>query len=259
MNLIDTHCHIDVHVFDSDREQVLRRAQKNGVSHLVVPAIVASGWDRLIQLCQHDARLLPALGLHPVFTDQHSTTDIEQLGEVVRQHQPVAIGEIGLDFYIDRADRNRQQEILEAQLEVARQFDLPVILHVRKAHDQVLSTLKRFNVRGGTAHAFNGSMQQAQQYIDLGFKLGFGGMVTYERSSKLHKLARELPADSLVMETDAPDMAGVAHHGTRNSPEYLPEYLRALAQVRNVDPVQLARQTTDNAMSVFRLKDLPQS
>jgi TatD DNase family protein len=259
MKLIDTHCHIDVQAFDKDRDQVLRHARESGVTRLIVPAITAAGWNSLLALCANDAGLYPALGLHPVFTDQHHTTDVEQLGEAVQLQRPVAIGEIGLDFYIDAADRERQQQLLEAQLDIARQFDLPVILHVRKAHEQILSTLKRIPVRGGTAHAFNGSLQQAQQYIDMGFKLGFGGMLTYERSSKLRKLARELPADSLVMETDAPDMAGAGHHGTRNSPEYLPEYLHTLARIRDVDPQQLAQQTTENAMAVFGLNELPQS
>ena len=257
MKLIDTHCHIDVPAFDADRGQVLHRAREKGVAQLIVPAITASGWNSLLALCRDDSSLIPALGLHPVFTDQHSAADIGQLAEVVQRHRPAAIGEIGLDFYIDGADRERQQQIFEAQLDVARQFDLPVVLHVRKAHDQVLATLKRIPVRGGTAHAFNGSLQQAQQYIDRGFKLGFGGMLTYERSTKLHKLARELPADCLVMETDAPDMAGAAHHGSRNSPEYLPEYLHTLARIRDTDPGHLAQQTTENAMSVFGLNELP--
>jgi TatD DNase family protein len=154
---------------------------------------------------------------------------------------------------VTELDRQRQQRLFEAQLQVARDANLPVILHVRKAHDQVLATLKRLRVRGGIAHAFNGSLQQAQQYIDLGFKLGFGGMLTYERSNKLRALARELPLEALVLETDAPDLTVAAHHGERNSPEYLPDCLRALAEVRNADPEEVAHATSRNAEQVLNL------
>ena len=146
-------------------------------------------------------------------------------------------------------------EIFEAQLSIAREAELPVLLHVRKAHDQVLAALRRIRVPGGIAHAFNGSLQQAQQYLDLGFKLGFGGTLTYERSKKIRQLAHDLPLDAIVLETDAPDMVVSQHRGERNSPEYLPEILAALVEVREEDASGLAKQTTLNACEVLGIQE----
>ena len=257
MELIDTHCHIDVEDFDNDRDAVLARSRQAGVKRIVVPAVLASGWDHLLDLCRREDGLYPALGLHPVFVDRHSDADVAALAERVAHERPLAIGEIGLDFFVEAADRQRQQALFEAQLCVARDAGLPVVLHVRKAHDQVLATLKRIRVAGGIAHAYNGSLQQAQQYIDLGFKLGFGGMLTYERSNKLRKLARELPLEAMVLETDAPDLTVASHRGERNSPEYLPECLQALAEVRGEDAEAVARATTHNAEHALALAERP--
>lgn len=253
MELIDTHCHIDVEEFAADRAAVLARSRQAGVTRLVVPAVMAGGWRHLLDLCRREPGLLPALGLHPVYLDRHRDADVEALADWVAREQPVAVGEIGLDYFVTGLDRKRQQFLFEAQLGIARDADLPVILHVRKAHDQVLATLKRSRVRGGIAHAFNGSLQQAQQYIDLGFKLGFGGMLTYARSNKLRALARALPLEALVLETDAPDMTVAAHHGERNSPEYLPDCLQALAEVRDADPEAIALATSRNAERALNL------
>ncbi|MBI5040922.1 MAG: TatD family hydrolase [Gammaproteobacteria bacterium] len=253
MNLIDTHCHIDVEDFAADRGEVLARCRQMGVTRLIVPAVLARTWQPLLDLCHREPGLLPALGLHPVYLDEHTDADIDALAVWVARERPVAVGEIGLDYFVGDLDRARQQRLFEAQLTVARDAGLPVLLHVRKAHDQVLMILKRITVGGGIAHAFNGSLQQAQQYLDLGFKLGFGGMLTYERSTKLRSLARSLPLDALVLETDAPDMTVAAHHGERNSPEYLPDCLRALADARDEDPLMLAAATTQNAERVLKL------
>ncbi len=253
MELFDTHCHLDVPEFDDDREQILARCRASGIAHIVVPAITAGGWERLLQLCRNQAGLYPALGLHPVFIEQHRQADLLQLEQKLANEKPLALGEIGLDFFLSGLDRERQQRYFEAQLTIARQADLPVLLHVRKAHDQVLSCLRRITVPGGIAHAFNGSLEQAKQYLDLGFKLGFGGTLTYARSAKIRKLAQQLPAAAIVLETDAPDMVVASHRGERNSPEYLTDILSALAEVRQEDPVKLAAQTTRNASEVLRL------
>ncbi|UCC55199.1 MAG: TatD family hydrolase, partial [Gammaproteobacteria bacterium] len=186
---------------------------------------------------------------------KHSDADLALLEARLARQRPVAVGEIGLDFYRKDPDRVRQQALFEAQLVMARDAGLPVILHVRKAHDQVLATLKRIRVRGGTAHAFNGSLQQAQRYIELGFKLGFGGMLTYDRSAKLRALAQTLPAEAIVLETDAPDMVVAQHRGERNSPEYLPDCLVALATVRDEPLAAVAARTTENAREVFGITD----
>lgn len=251
---MDTHCHIDVEAFDSDRSQVLRRARARGVRRILVPAIDAAHWQGLMQLCTQEQGLFPALGLHPVLLARHRADDIQALEKAVGEYRPTAVGEIGLDFFIPDLDRDKQQKLFEAQLEVAGNAGLPVILHVRKAHDQVLATLRRIPVKGGIAHAFNGSLQQAQQYIDLGFKLGFGGMLTYPRSSKIRRLASQLPLTALVLETDAPDMVVSVHHGERNSPEYLTDCLYSLAEVRDEEPDTLAEQTTRNACAVLSLE-----
>ena len=254
MEIFDTHCHIDVEEFDTDREPVIAHARDLGVTRMLVPAVAAAGWDHLIQVCDRHAGLYPALGLHPVYHAVHRDADLERLDERVARDRPIAIGEIGLDFFIDAPNPEEQIRFFEAQLRIAQGHDLPVVLHVRKAHDQVLQCLKKVPVRGGTSHAFNGSLQQAQQYMEMGFKLGFGGMLTYERSSKIRRLAQELPLESIVLETDAPDMTVASHHGQRNSPEYLPECLAALAEVRQMPIEEVAAITTENALQVLGLE-----
>jgi TatD DNase family protein len=255
MELIDTHCHIDVEDFDEDREAVLAHCREAGITRMIVPAVMANTWDHLATICAKSAGLYPAYGLHPVYTDHHSDSDLLGLEKRLRDSRPVGVGEIGLDFYykkdLSEEDRNKQLTLFDAQLGLAQENNLPVVLHVRKAHDAVLMALRRTPVVGGICHAFNGSLEQAHRYIDMGFKLGFGGMLTYERSHKLHRLARELPIDSLVLETDAPDMTVASHHGERNSPEYLPECLAALAETRGKSMEYIAEHTTKNAKSIF--------
>jgi len=253
MRLVDTHCHLDVAEFDADRAEVLARARDAGVTHIVVPAVAAAGWDGLLALCREESGLYPALGIHPLHVDSHAEADLREMSRLIAEERPVAIGEIGLDYYVADIDRERQQRFFGAQLVIARDAGLPVLLHVRKAHDVVLATLRRLGVSGGIAHAFNGSLEQARQYLDLGFRLGFGGMLTYERSTRLRRLARELPIEAIVLETDAPDMTVASHRGGRNSPEYLPECLAALAGVRGEDPLYVAERTTRNACEVLRL------
>jgi TatD DNase family protein len=253
MELFDTHCHLDVAEFDPDRGQVLQRARRAGVRGFIIPGIGADGWPKLLELCGREADCHPALGLHPVYLSRHTPHDVQELERLLNLQRPVAVGEIGLDYFVRELARERQQDLLEQQLALAAQFALPVLLHVRKAHDQMLSTLQRIRVSGGIAHAFNGSLQQAHKYLDLGFKLGFGGMLTFERSRKLRDLARKLPREALVLETDAPDLTVAAHRGERNSPEYLPHCLAALAEVRNEAPDLVADYTSHNAKSTLDL------
>jgi TatD DNase family protein len=253
MYLIDTHCHLDVAEFDEDRAQVIERARAAGVAEFVVPGIYRDEWPALTALCRPDPGLHCALGLHPVYLARHRDRHIEELHEWVKRERPVAIGEIGLDHYVPDLDRSRQLTLFERQLEVAEDAGLPVLLHIRKAYDTVLKALRRRRVAGGICHAFNGSLQQAEQFMKLDFKFGFGGMLTYERSSKLRRLASELPVEAIVLETDAPDLTVASHRFTRNSPEYLPEVLQALAQARNADPAELARITTANARATLGL------
>jgi TatD DNase family protein len=251
MNIVDTHCHIDLPVFDIDRADLLKRCQMAGISRIVVPGVMAKTWQHLRQVCDTSPVLYPCFGLHPYYLTEHVTADIDALAQQIDQHHPIAIGEIGLDFYVQGLDHKRQQSLFDAQLAVAASASLPVLLHVRKSHDAVLASLRKSRVKGGICHAFNGSLQQADRYIELGFKLGFGGMLTYERSHKLQRLARELPVEAIVLETDAPDMTVASHQGQRNSPEYLPECLQALADARGEDINILAEQTTTNAEEIL--------
>jgi len=258
MNIIDTHCHLDVTDFDLDRDGVLEHCRVLGISKIIVPAIESKTWSGLIKLCQSNTGLYPALGLHPVFINQHHADDIQELEKLLEMVKPIAIGEIGLDFYLKELDQQQQLELFEIQLNIAKTHNLPVILHVRKAHDQVLQLLKKVKVKGGFCHAFNGSMQHAQHYMELGFKLGFGGTLTYENSTRIHRLAKELPLESIVLETDAPDMVVESHRGERNSPEYIIESLNALAHLRNEAASVIAMQTTKNADDVMKFSDYDQ-
>ena len=254
MELIDTHCHIDVAEFDADRDQVLARARAAGVCAQVVPAVDQAGWDGLLALCRRERDLLPALGLHPVYLERHRPEHLDELQRRLAEERPLAVGEIGLDYFVAGLDRAAQQALFEAQLRLAAAAGLPVLLHVRKAHDPVLATLRRLRFPcGGIAHAFSGSRQQADQYLDLGFRLGFGGSVTYDRALRIRALARELPLTAIVLETDAPDIVTAAHRGERNSPEYLPEVLAVLAELRDEDAATIAARTSANARAVLRM------
>lgn len=254
MTLVDTHCHLDVEAFDADRAEVLAEAHAAGVASIVVPGIDADGWDKLLRLCASDAGLYPALGLHPLYLHRHREGDLAALEQQLAETQVVAIGEIGLDFHAKEPDHDRQLALCRAQLAIAQGAQRPVLLHVRKAHEEMLRLLAETPVVGGTAHAFNGSLQQAQRYIDLGFCIGFGGMLTFERSRRLRHLAAELPLEAIVLETDAPDLTVASHQYQRNSPAYLPEVLQALAAVRDTEPAQIAEQTTANACRLLGLQ-----
>lgn len=251
--IFDSHCHLDFPEFDADRDQVIRRARAAGVVGFVVPGTTRARWDGLLGLTDRYPDLYPALGLHPWFMDEHTDANLEQLRHMASSHRPVAIGEIGLDFQLPEYDTDAQVKLLEAQLRIAAELDLPVILHVRKAHNAVLQALHDIKVPGGICHAFNGSMQQAELYMKLGFFFGFGGMLTYPNARRLHNLALELPLDHIVLETDAPSMAGANHRGERNSPEYLPEVLEKLAEIREENPSVIAEVTTGNSIRLFGL------
>jgi TatD DNase family protein len=251
MKLIDSHCHLDFEAFDHDRDEVLQHCQQLGVTDIIVPGVTAETWDRLITVCQHTEKLHPALGLHPMFMAEHKTEHLALLSDYVENYKPIAIGEIGLDFYLDDHDKQSRLDLFEAQLIIARDANLPVILHVRKAHDQTLSLLKKYQITKGIVHAFSGSQQQAQLYIKQGFLLGIGGALTYDRAIKLRGLFTTLPISSVVLETDSPDMPLANMGSNRNSPENIPKILKTLAKLRNETPEYLASETTHNVSSLF--------
>lgn len=258
--LIDTHCHLDAAEYDVDRDAVAQRARQAGVA-IIAPSVMAANFQSTVD-CRRYAGVEIALGLHPMYVHVHREEHLMALEEMIVQHQPVAIGEIGLDHFQSRIDRPgvheedlvRQELFFVEQLKLARKYDLPVLLHIRRANDQVLKNLRRIQVPGGIAHAFNGAMQQAQEYLKLGFKLGFGGAFTYTRASNLRKLAVELPLGSIVLETDGPDIPPEWIARQRNEPAELPLIAQTLADLRGVSAEVVARQTSQNAIGVLRLK-----
>ena len=247
MNLIDTHCHLDNDAFDHDREEVIDNSRQLGINKIIIPGVSRNSWDKLLSLCDNSKHLYPALGLHPYFTSTHKDADLIDLQSYLDSNTAIAIGEIGLDYYLKDIDKEKQIYFFEQQLLIAQKNNLPVILHVRKAHADVIALLKKIKVKGGICHAYNGSYEQAQEYLKLNFIFGFGGTITYPQSTKLRNLASRLPLESIVLETDAPDMAVANHHGERNSPEYIIDCARALAQIREQDIDVIAQQTSANA------------
>ena len=252
--IIDTHCHKDAVEFRLDLDGVLERSMGAGVTDFVIPGYVRSGWDRILEICTEKPHLHPCFGLHPAYLDSHRDEDVEKLKELCSREQLAAIGEIGLDFQKGRENERGQQGLFEQQLFIAKEAGLPVLLHVRKGHDQVLVTLKRKEFKnGGIVHAFNGSRQQADHYMKLGFKLGYGGTLTYDRAKRIRKLAAELPLAGIVLETDAPDMPLAGRREESNSPEYLPEIVDALISLRSESKEEIAAQTSANARQVLDL------
>lgn len=256
MRLIDTHTHLDFPDFDADRERLLATATAHGVERMVVLGVDQQNWQRVWNLACHDTRLPAALGLHPVYLAQHRPEHLTQLRQwLERLHgdpRLCAVGEFGLDYYLPALDKARQQSLFEAQLQMACDFDLPALLHVRRSHAQVIATLKRYRPsRAGIVHAFAGSAEEAREYIKLGFKLGLGGAATWPQALRLRKTLPRLPLESLVLETDAPDMAPVMHPGVRNSPEHLPDIARALADIMGVETQVLADATRRNTCELF--------
>jgi TatD DNase family protein len=256
---IDTHCHLDAHEFGAQALAVGQQALAEGVSMIVIPAVERSNFSAVAQLANGSSNASYALGIHPMYVPQASEDDLvflrDAVGAAMADPRFVAVGEIGLDFFIpmltEPAMREKQNHFLRAQLRIAREFDLPVLLHVRRSQDQVLKALRQLPVRGGIAHAFNGSDQQARAYIGLGFKLGFGGAMTFERALQIRRLATHLPLEAIVLETDAPDISPAWLHPARNSPEQLPAIGAVLAGLREMTIPQTAASTTANAMAAI--------
>jgi TatD DNase family protein len=265
MPWIDTHCHLDAAEFDADRDAVRQNAKTLGVEKCVIPAVMASHFDD-VRLLAHRHADAYALGIHPLYTQQAEEKDLATLDAHLHAHRDdprlVAVGEIGLDGFVPEINTPeafaKQTHFFEAQLQLAQRHQLPVILHVRRSADGLLKGLRQFPVAGGIAHAFNGSLQQAKMFIEMGFKLGFGGAMTYDRATKLRALATELPLSALVLETDAPDILPHWMYTTaedrekgkaqgRNSPAELPRIASVLAELRGISLEELAAATSTNA------------
>ncbi|MHB1332567.1 MAG: TatD family hydrolase [Sulfuriferula sp.] len=251
--VIDTHCHLDAAEFDADRDTVVMRARAAGVKTIVTPAVQYANFDAVLSISQRYPSCLPALGLHPMYIHAHLPEHLDSLRTAIEQHRPVAIGEIGLDFFVPGLDATKQEYYFTEQLKIARDFELPVLLHSRRANDQAVKQLRRFGIRRGIAHAFSGSRQQADAFIRIGFKLGFGGAMTYTRASNLRRLAAELALEDIVLETDAPDMSPAWLNQQRNSPEQLPRIATVLADLRGDTLDSVIRMTTHNALTILSL------
>ena len=256
--LIDTHCHLDAAEFAADRDAVVAASRAAGVSALVIPAVETANFRAVRDCCQRYPQCYPAYGLHPLYLERAGDADLATLRRWLNDESsgatpPVAVGEIGLDFYAPGFDAASQESFFVEQLKIARDFDLPVLLHVRRAVDQVLKCLRRVGVRRGIAHAFNGSRQQADEFIRLGFKLGFGGAMTFPGSTRIRALASSLPLDAIVLETDAPDIPPCWLDGGRNTPVELPRIADTLAELRAMPSAPLCAATTANALTLLPL------
>lgn len=256
---IDTHCHLDAPEFRGEESRIAADAASAGVGMMVVPSVARFDFETVKNLAHTHANCVYALGIHPMYVEQSQEADLDVLRDAVEKAMQdprfVGIGEIGLDFFVkeisDGEPRQRQEFFYTEQLKIARDFNLPVILHVRKSQDTLLKYLRRITVPGGIAHAFNGSFQQAQAFIDLGFKLGFGGAMTYPRSLQIRRLAAQLPMEAIVLETDAPDISPAWLHQQRNTPDQIPRIGEVLAQLRNLPVEEIAALTSANARAVL--------
>jgi TatD DNase family protein len=264
---IDTHCHLDAHEFGglAGSLDVAAWAGRAGVAMIVIPAVERANFGVVRELAHAAPNACYALGIHPIYVPQANEDDLQFLREQVEaamiDPRFVAIGEIGLDFFLpmlcEPAMRDKQERFFREQLRIARDFGLPVLTHVRRSQDQVLKHLRQIGPNGGIAHAFNGSFQQADTFIKLGFQLGFGGAMTFTRALQIRRLAAELPLSSIVLETDAPDIAPSWIHPGRNSPEELPAIGRMLAALRGMSEDELRSATAQSALAAIpRLKNL---
>jgi len=253
LRLVDTHCHLDVQEFDADRDAVIARAREAGVVRQIVPAIEAATWPGLRDACARDPGLFPAYGLHPLLIAAHREEHLRELRDWIERERPVAIGECGLDYWVEDLDRDVQATFFDAQLQLAREYDLPVVVHARRALDAVIASIKRVGGLRGVIHSYPGSEEQARQLADLGFLVGIGGPVTYERANKVRRVAASIPLDTLLLETDAPDQPDSEHRGERNEPSRIVRVLEVIAGLRGVAPEVIADATTRNAERLFAL------
>lgn len=253
MTLIDTHCHLDAAEFDVDRAAVHERARAAGVVLQIIPAISLDNCAAVEDTCRRYPGCLPAWGMHPMVIAAHRPEHLDALRRRIEARRPVAIGEIGLDLFVPSLDYATQEFFYVEQLKIARDYDLPVLLHCRRANDPILKQLRRFPGIKGIAHAFSGSRQQADEFLKLGFKLGFGGAFTWTRATRLRALAATLPLDALVLETDSPDIPPAWIGQGRNEPAELARIAALLAEIRDARVAEIAQLTSANARNVLGL------
>ncbi len=253
MTLIDSHCHLDDDRFAASRDEIVERARKQGIERIILPATTASRWTKVKLVVEQYSGIFPAYGLHPMFMEQHLSQHIEDLDEWLDREKPVAVGECGLDFFRSRNDEQRQVELFIEQLQLARNHQLPVIVHVRKAMDQVIGLLRKTRLCGGVIHSFSGSLQQAQQLTDLGFKLGIAATVDFDRAKKLRRVVTEIDESALLLESDAPDQPGINHRGELNEPAFIVEHFQTMAQLRGISEDRMREILNKNTRALFKL------
>lgn len=251
--MFDSHSHLDAPEFDGDRTAVIERARIAGVTEQLVPAIDHDSWPKLREVCAAVPGLYPAYGLHPMYLDRHRPEHLPALREWIERERPRAIGECGLDFFVDGLDAELQRHYLRKQLELAREFDLPVVLHARRAVEEITATLRSIGGLRGVVHSYSGSEEQARQLFGMGFMIGIGGPLTYDRAKRLHRLVAAMPLEFLLLETDSPDQPDALNRGQRNEPARLQLVLDAVARLRNSNPDEIAGATRANARRLLGL------
>lgn len=249
--LIDSHCHLDFDAFDIDRSDVLQRAKDNNISDIVIPGTEKIYWDRINSLCKKHAQLHPCYGLHPYWIAEKNRPHLEKLKRYIEANHPVALGECGLDFRPQQADKKLQLYFFEEQLDIAVQHQLPVVIHSVRATESVIQSIKRFKGSRGMIHSYSGSTEQAKQLIDLNFDISIGGSVTYDNAKNIRQVVKDMPLSSLLVETDAPDQADSENRGKRNEPAYILNTVKTISELRDEPEDLIANQTTVNAKKLF--------
>ena len=251
--LIDSHVHTDDERLENRLDEVLNAARNANVVAQIVPSISTRLWPRVKTLCAEHDDLFACYGLHPCFQAEHTLSHLDELATWIAREKPVALGECGLDYFMDDANKPFQQQLFAAQLAFAREFNLPIVIHARSAVDDVIAMIKSAGHYNGMVHSFNGSLQQATRLIDLGYKLSFGGAATFDRATKLRAMIAALPLDAILLETDAPDQPDSSHTGRLNEPAYLTDIWKSLSALREEDALAFAKATSLNAQQLFNL------
>lgn len=248
---IDSHCHLDFPVFAGRLDSVLQQAKAVGVTDFLLPSTTYGSWQKIYELGTQYPQIRVAYGLHPYFLASQTHSSLLELEGFAAEHNAVAIGEAGLDFWPDQIDRKIQISFLEQQLQIAKNLQLPIILHARKSYDELYALVKKYRLSGGVVHAFSGSLVQAQRFIDLGFVVGLGGIITYERAQKTRKLAMSLTNNDFVLETDSPDMPLSGYQGQANMPAQVVKVAETLAQLRGQSLAEIAAHSHNNVLRIF--------
>ncbi len=249
--MVDSHAHLDDTAFDHDREAMLERAARAGITGMVVPAVDQPSWQRISDLCRQHPELAPAYGLHPVYLASHLPEHVDALSRWLEREPAVAVGEIGLDFHDESLEPSSQRDYFVRQLKLARERQLPVIVHAREAMEEVILTMRRIDGLRGVVHSFSGSEQQAAQLWRMGFCLGIGGPVTYARAMRLRRIVATMPLDFLMRERDAPDPPDAGQRGERNEPARVVDVLHCIAALRDQPSAAIAAATSANAARLF--------